>query len=152
MNLHHLKKSLRMNILMLKPWISKEILQKCKERDSLLKCISYEDDPVLICNLRNAYKKLRNEITKDKRDSKKSYYSSYFEENKQKSSEIWKGIRSLVNIKSSKSSTIKLLDENSNLVSDPNKISCVFNNYFSTIGHITFNKEFHVCLAVSMII
>ena len=32
-------------------------------------------------NLSNEYKKLRNEITKDKRDSKKSYYSTYFEKN-----------------------------------------------------------------------
>ena len=31
--------------LMLKPWISREILQKCKERDSLLTCISKERDP-----------------------------------------------------------------------------------------------------------
>ena len=119
---------------MLKPWISKEILQKCKKRDSLLKSVSNENDSVKKNNLRNEYKKLRNEITKDKRDSKKSYYSTYFEKNKHKSSEIWKGIRSLVNIKSCKPSNIKLFDENNNLVSDPKKISSTFNDYFSTIG------------------
>ena len=47
---------------------------------------------------------------------------------------MWKGINSLVNIKSSKTSTIKLLDENNNLVSDPRKISHKFNHHFSTIG------------------
>ena len=119
--------------LMLKPWISKEILQKCKERDSLLKSIS---KGILLKKsvLRTDYKKLRNEITKDKRDGKKSYYSSYFEKNKQKSSDIWKGIYSIVNIKSSKISIIKLLDENNNLVSHPRRISHKFNHYFSTIG------------------
>ena len=86
--------------LMLKPWISKEILQKCKKRNSILKSISFENDPITISELRKEYKKLRNEITKDKRDSKKSYYSSYFEKNKFKSAEIWKGINSLVSIKS----------------------------------------------------
>ena len=35
---------------------------------------------------------------------------------------------------SSKSSSIKLLNENGNLVSDPKIISNVFNKYFSTIG------------------
>ena len=63
--------------LMLKPWISKEILLKCKRRDFILKNISKENDPdnkIISCN---DYKKLRNEITKDKRDSKKSYYYSY---------------------------------------------------------------------------
>ena len=31
--------------LMLKSWTTKEILQNCKERDSILKCISKEMDP-----------------------------------------------------------------------------------------------------------
>ena len=84
--------------LMLKPWISKEILQKCNKRDSILKSISREYDQDMKITLRNEYKKLRNEITQDKRNSKKSYYTEYFEKNKHKSSEIWKGIRSLVNI------------------------------------------------------
>ena len=61
--------------LMLKPWISKKKLQKCKGRVSFLKCISIERDPAKKSALHNDYKKLTNEITKDKRDSKKSYYS-----------------------------------------------------------------------------
>ena len=108
--------------LMFKPWISKDILLKCKRRDIILKSISIEKDIDKKSILRNEYKKLRNEITNDKRNSKKLYYSSYFEKNKQKSSEIWKGIRSLVNLKSSKTHNIKLLDKNNNLVSDPKKI------------------------------
>ena len=119
--------------LMLKPWISKEILDKCKRRDLVLKNISRENNPVQKVILRTEYKNLRNEITKEKRDSKRSYYSSYFEKNKLKSSEVWKGIRSLVNIKASKISTIKLLNDD-DLVSDPKIISNIFNNYFSTIG------------------
>ena len=118
--------------LMLKPWISKDILEKCKQRDFILKSISKENDPAKITTLRTDYKKLRNEVTKDKRDSKKSFYSSYFEKNKQKSSEIWKGIRSLVNIKASKCSSIKLLNKN-NLVTDPKIISNVFNDHFQPL-------------------
>ena len=53
---------------------------------------------------------------------------------KNKFSEIWKGIRTLVNIKSSKRTNIKLLDCNNNLVSDPQKMSNTFNDHFSTIG------------------
>ena len=120
--------------LMLKPWISNDILQKCKNRDSILKRIANENDFEKSLLLRNDYKKIRNEITKDKRDSKKAYYTSYFEKNKHKSSDIWKGIRSLVNLKSAKTIIIKLLDKNKNLISDPKKISNTFNNYFSTIG------------------
>ena len=68
--------------LMLKPWITKEILQKCKMRDSLIKSISKENDPAQIISLRIDYKKLWNEITKEKRDNKKEYYVKYFENNK----------------------------------------------------------------------
>ena len=35
--------------LMLKPWISKEILRKCKERDSILKYITKEMNPAKNC-------------------------------------------------------------------------------------------------------
>ena len=75
-------------------------------------------------------KKLRNEVTQEKREGKKAYYTSFFETNKRKSAEIWKGIRSLVNIKSSKLSAIKLLDEDNNLVSDFKKNANTFNNHF----------------------
>ena len=81
--------------------------------------------------LHNEYKKVRNEITKDKRDNKKVHFTEYFEH---KASEIWKGIRRLVNIKSSKVSKIKLLDKNGNLISHPKKIANTFNDHFSTIG------------------
>ena len=119
---------------MLKPWITKDILRKCNERDSLLKDIKNETDPAKIESLRKDYKSLRNKITQEKRDSKKSHFAAYFEKNKAKSSDIWKGIRSLVNIKPTKSSTFKLLDENKNLISDPRKIVDVFNDHFATIG------------------
>ena len=42
--------------LMLKPWITNDILRKCKERDSLLKDIKNEIDPVKIETLRKDYK------------------------------------------------------------------------------------------------
>ena len=67
-------------------------------------------------------------------DTKLVLFLLYFEKNKRKSSEICKVINSLVNIKSSKTSIRKLLDENNNLVSDPRKISHKFNHYFLTIG------------------
>ena len=121
--------------LMTKPWISKEILNKCRQRDSILKSITMENDAQKIISIKNDYKKLRNEITKIKRDSKKAYYIAYFERNKQKSANIWKGIKSLVNIKAGKFSNIKLLDKNNNMVSDNKKISNMFNDHFSTVGN-----------------
>ena len=120
--------------LMSKPWISNEILIKCKKRDAFLKLISKEKNLDNITTLRNEYKNLRNEITKDKRDGKKAHYISFFENNKRKSAELWKGIRNLVNIKPSKMQDIKLFDVNKNVVSDSKINATTFNNHFSTIG------------------
>ena len=94
------KKATRKEIrLMQKPWISRDILNKRSKRDNLLKDISKENDLEKRKNLQSQYKILRNEITREKRDSKKSYYSAHFEKNRKNSSEIWKGIRFLVNMK-----------------------------------------------------
>ena len=120
--------------LKLKPWITKDILLKCDKRDLILKSIKSETDPIKTESLRKEYKLLRNEITQDKRNSKKAHFTAYFEKNKKKSSEIWKCIRSIVNIKPTKTSSIKLMDEDNNLISDPLKIANIFNNHFSTIG------------------
>ena len=119
---------------MSKPWIDKDILDKCKERDELLKSLKHVDDTTTRNDIRNNYKKIRNEITTAKRSSKKKYYAEYFEKNKFKSSEIWKGIRVLVNMKARKSSNLKLLDHDGNLINDSKRISNIFNNHFSSIG------------------
>ena len=56
---------------MLKPWITLDILNKCRERDKLLKEILDENDPTKINDLRIKYNKMRNQITSEKRQSKK---------------------------------------------------------------------------------
>ena len=65
--------------LMLKPWITKEILKKCDERDNLLKEIKNENDPVMIKILRTNSNALRNQITKEKRQGKKAHFAALFE-------------------------------------------------------------------------
>ena len=66
--------------------------------------------------------------------SKRAYFISYFEKNQKKYSNVWKGIRSLVNMKSSKSSNYKLMDENESIITDPGKIANIFNDTFLTVG------------------
>ena len=54
-----------------KPWITTDLLRKCSERDSMLKDILKEHDSVILTELREKYNKMRNEITNEKRRSKK---------------------------------------------------------------------------------
>ena len=128
------KVTLKEQRLMLKPWISRDILDKCKNRDKLLNDMRKENDPIEKNELKKKYKSLRNCINEEKRQGKKEHSKAQFEKNKNKARDIWKGIRSLVNIKASKTSSIKLMDENSNLISDPTNIANIFNDHYSTIG------------------
>ena len=120
--------------LMIKPWITKDILKKCDERNNLLKLIKQESDPDKIISLRKDYKTLRNKISQEKRNSKKAHFTKRFLEIKDNSSKIWKEIRSLVNIKPTKTPTIKILDENQNILSDSQKIANIFNDHYATLG------------------
>ena len=120
--------------LMLKPWITKDILKKCDERDSLLNELKSEDDPIRKKILRTNYNSLRNQVTKDKRQSKKAYFAAEFEKNKNTVAAVWKSIRSLVNLKPGKKSSIKLMDDQQNIISDSKTIANIFNDHFSTLG------------------
>ena len=71
-----------------------------KKRDKLLHKYSMRSKDNVTANIiYEDYKKIRNKVTKLKRDSEVDYYHRFFDENKKKSSAIWKGIRSIVNLK-----------------------------------------------------
>ena len=70
--------------LMLKPWITKDILKNCDERDNLLKEIKNENDPIRTKILRTNFNAIRNQITKEKRQGKKAHFAALFEKQKTK--------------------------------------------------------------------
>ena len=82
-----------------KSWINKETLFLMWEREQLFS--KYHECKNLInkSNLFSQYKLMRNDVTKLKRDKKKT-------------SAIWKGIRSLVTIKPSNLNEITIIDKN----------------------------------------
>ena len=120
--------------LRFKPWINPDILDLIKERDKLFKSLCKEKDENRKLEIRANYKGLRNKITAKKREAKIKYYERYFENNKKKTAEIWKGINSLVNIKAANRSSFKLFDTNNNIISDQTNIANTFNDYFVNIG------------------
>ena len=117
-----------------KPWINNEILTKIHERGKLLYKYSKAKDLSRKAYLLKNYKSLRNSITNMKRDSKTKYYNEYFEIHKEKTASIWKGIRSLVKLKSSSKKDISIIDDKGVIISDQKNICNHFNNYFVIIG------------------
>ena len=117
-----------------KPWINREIQFFMNKRDRLLHKYCTERDPLIKESLYNKFKIERNKLTKMKRESKILYYRNYFDMHKNKSAMIWKGIRSLVNLKPSSNKDIYLLDVNGCKLTVPKDIAGSFNNYFANVG------------------
>ena len=90
------------------------------------------------------YKKLRNKLTKMKRERKTIYYKNFFETNKNNSSKIWKGIRSIVNLNGTSKRDIKIIDHKGKIIIDQQCIANCFNQYFVEIGLKTDKKISHI--------
>ena len=110
------------------------------ERDKIFHNYCKEDNVPRREILYSQFKKLRNELTQKKRDSKIEYYKSYFATNSNKVANIWKGIRSLIKLSHSSRKEISLLNDNGKTITDPLKISTYFNQNFVSMGPNIDNK------------
>ena len=71
------------------------------------------------------------------KQSKTNYYNHYFETNWNSIKNTWKGIKSILNIKSISADNLKSLTVDGTTISNPIAISYIFNNYFSSIANNT---------------
>ena len=117
-----------------KPWITNEILQSMRRRDTLLKKYIKLKDIERRNIVFSEYKKLRNEILEKTRRSKSHFYRNYFEENNKNLRKIWQGIREIINIKNKASVTPTSLMTNNKQTTNPYEISNSFNTYYSNIA------------------
>ena len=70
--------------------------------------------------------------------SKQAYYEKYFERNWNNIKNTWKGIKSLINLKTATSRVPTVLSlDNGDTITNPYDITNTFNNYFASIGETT---------------
>ena len=70
--------------------------------------------------------------------SKQAYYDKYFEKNWNNIKNTWKGIKSLISLKTKASSVPTVMSlENGDTVTNPFDIANTFNNYFASIAETT---------------
>ena len=113
-----------------KPWISIDIRNNIKKRESLYKKIVNAKNPQAKDEFHKKYKELRNEIVTQCRESEKTYYQNFFKENSDNIKNTWKRIKSIISFLSM---PMYMMDKNEK-ISDPTAISNHFNKYFSNIG------------------
>ena len=114
-----------------KPWINNRIQKMMRIRDRvLLKLKKKASD-----DNRNLYKKFRNRVTNEIKESKARYFHNYFSTNSQNMKKLWSGIKTIISHKSSSSFSVnKIQDKNGNVTSDHCKISNIFNNFYVNVA------------------
>ena len=124
-----------------KPWISDEIKNKIKEKDKIfqkyLKCKNKERKT----NLQKQFKTQKNYITGLLRNEKKKYYQNFFTKYKTNLKMVWKGIKSIINIKSKNYDSINSIEINNQIQTDPKDIADSFNKYFTTVADKIVSKR-----------
>ena len=104
-------------------------------KNKLLKNFINKKDPVLKQEFHTNYKKYRNLLSTLTKKSKQAYYDKYFEKNWNNIKNTWKGIKSLISLKTMPSNVPTVLSlDNGDTVTNPYDITNTFNNYFVSIA------------------
>ena len=82
-----------------KPWITLGLQKSISAKNKLLKNFINKKDPVLKEEFHTKYKIYRNLLSTPMKKSKQAYYEKYFERNWNNIKNAWKGIKSLINLK-----------------------------------------------------
>ena len=83
--------------------------------------------------IKRLYNLFRNRVNRELMKAKKNYYTKYFEENNNNIKKTWEGIRSIINIKSTKS-TISQIKVNNKVIINQKEIVDTLNNFFVNVG------------------
>ena len=114
-----------------KPWINNRIQKMMRIRDKILQKMKKQQTPD---NL-NLYKKFRNRVSNELKESKERYFHNYFSVNIQNMKKLWSGIKTIISHKSSTSSSInKIKGKNGNVTSDPSKMSNILNDFYVNVA------------------
>ena len=82
-----------------KPWITLGLQKSISVKNKLLTNFINKKDPILKEEFHTNYKKYRNLLSTLMKKSKQAYYDKYFERNWNNIKNTWKGIKSLISLK-----------------------------------------------------
>ena len=121
-----------------KPWITQSLQKSIFVKNKLLTNFINKKDPILKKEFHTNYKKYRNLLSTLMKKSKEAYYDKYFEKNWNNIKNTWKGIKSLISLKTKASSVPTVLSrETGDTITNPYDIANTFNNYFASIAETT---------------
>lgn len=124
-------KTVRVKSKFIKPWMNTNIKKNIELKNQLYRnLLKSPHDPVL----ERTYKHYKNVLLNEIRLAKKQYYSDLFESNKNNSKTQWKLIKELTGEKLKNTSPIVLKSNDNRVISTPNEVANVLNDFFCTVA------------------
>ena len=121
-----------------KPWITLSFQKSISVKNKLFVNFINKKDPILNEEFHTNYKKYRNLLSTPMKRSKQAYFDKYFEATWNNIKNTWKGIKSLITLKSVASNVPTVLSlDNGDTITNPYDIAKTFNNYFASIAETT---------------
>ena len=109
-------------------------------KNKLLTNFINKKDPILKEEFHTNYKKYTNLLSTLMKKSKQAYYDKYFESNWNNIKKTWKGIKSLISLKTVASHVPTILSlDNGDIITNPYIVN-TFNNYFTSIAETKKKK------------
>jgi len=120
-------------------------LKLIKKKDNIYIKFLKEKNPDNKQELNNKYKRIKNEITKTIRTSKKLYYNENFTNHSTNIKKLWVGVNQIINKKHQSSSgplCIEIdIDGNVHTVVNPQEIANTFNSHYASVANKILKKR-----------
>ena len=113
---------------MRKPWITSEILNNIRKKNSYL--LLYRQSKISSYY----YNRFKNFVTSQIRNSKKTYYRRQFELYKDNIKNSWRLVNSIIRPKGSSNNPVNKLVVDGNIYEGEGEMSEIFNDFFTSIG------------------
>ena len=127
-----------------KPQITTVLQKSISIKNKLFRDFINKKDLTQKAELQIKYKNYRNMLSILMKNSKRNYFTKFFENNLRNLKNTWKSIKSILFIKSfTSNSPMLLLTYQNDNIDNPERIANIFNNYFSTTGEKTQAKTKH---------
>ena len=124
-----------------KPWITFGLQKSISVKNKLFTKFINAKHPLLKEEIHIECRNYRNLLFTLMKKSKQAYYNKYFDTNWNNIKNTWKGIKSLISLKSVVPSAPTVLShDNGNNITNPYNIANTFNNYFASIAETTKNN------------
>ena len=132
-----------------KPWITKGLQVSIKKKNSIFRKYIRFQNKILKKDLHLQYKNYRNLLSTLLKDSKQTYFSSYFKDNIKDIKKTWKDIKSIIYMKSKNSDIPSSILNNGKCITKSTTIANIFNDFFHSVAPAVQSKIKFFCKSFS---